>query len=236
MITYIAIVGDSGSGKTTSLRNLPQDKMVLISPFKQDVPFKNNFTKLDTKAKTGNLINTSNILHLPSIMKHIANDRPDIKYVIIDDITHFQTKIISSDEFRARNKGGEAFARYVDFAGDMKSGLINEDLKLADDRDLYVIHMFHETFNQASGQRKIKLAGTLLEEKFDVSSYYNYVFYTKVLPVSEENKKGSQRYKFIVNNDGTCEAKSPLGLFDEDITLVPNDLNEIINKIEEFKK
>jgi hypothetical protein len=231
MITYIAIAGASGSGKTTSLRNLPQDKTVIISPFKQDVPFKNTFTKLNSKDKTGNLVTTANILHLPSVLKHIVNDRPDIEYVVIDDITHYQTKIISSDEFRARSKGGEAFARYVDFAGDMISGLIVQGLET--DRNLFVIHMYHDNTNQSTGERKIKLAGTLLEEKFDIPSYYNYVFYTKVLPVTEDHKSAESRYKLIVNSDGTCDAKSPLGLFDD--IMIPNDMNSVINKIKEFK-
>lgn len=234
MIEHIAIVGPSGSGKTTSLRNLPQNEMVIISPFKQNVPFTNNFTKLSTKDKTGNLVTTSNILHIPSIIKHIANERPDIKYVVVDDITHYQTKIIASDEFRSRSKGGEAFARYVDFAGDMIRGLITEDIQT--DRDLYIIHMYHDTINQSTQERKIKLAGTLLEEKFDIPSYYNYVFYTKVLPITEELKSRKDRYKFITNNDGTCEAKSPYDMFTEEELYIPNDVKIITDKIQQLKQ
>ena len=37
---------------------------------------------------------------------------------------------------------------------------------------------------------------------------------------------------FKTNSDGTCTAKSPMGLFDE--LLIDNDLNMVISRIKEY--
>ena len=45
--------------------------------------------------------------------------------------------------------------------------------------------------------------------------------------------EGSEHY-FITNSDGTCTAKSPMGLFNE--IYIDNDLNYVVNRIKEYNE
>lgn len=229
----IAIVGESGTGKTTSLENLDPTKTVIISPYKSDLPFEGweeDYQTLSIAKGTGNLIRTNNISEIGSILKYIIGKRPDIDTVVIDDLTHFQTKVITSAEFRGRKNGNEAFAKWQDFAADVKDNLFPEDIKDLD-RDIYVIHVYHAEKND-QGEQDVKVVGKMLKEKIDLPSYYNYVLYTTVLP-HDPNNSFSDRYKFVVNNDGTHLAKTPKNLYSE--LYIPNDLNAVIQRIKEFR-
>jgi hypothetical protein len=44
----------------------------------------------------------------------------------------------------------------------------------------------------------------------------------------------SVQYKFLTNSDGTCTAKSPMGLFED--LLIDNDLDYVIKKIKEYNE
>jgi hypothetical protein len=229
----IAIVGESGTGKTTSLENLDPTKTLIVSPYKADLPFEGweeDYQPLSIAKGTGNLVKTNNISEIGQILKYVIAKRPEIDTIVIDDLTHFQTKVVTSTEFRSRKQGNEAFAKWQDFAADMKDNLLPEDIKDLD-RDLYVIHVYHAEKND-SGEQEIKVVGKMLKEKIDLPSYYNYVLYTTVMP-HDPNQKFSERYKFVVNNDGSHLAKTPKGLYDE--LYIPNDLNAVLNRIKEYR-
>lgn len=232
MIT-IAIAGPSGSGKTYGLRNIDPKELLIISPYKKiaDLPFSGamkNFKKLSTKEGTGNFVFTNNIVDIPQIIKYVNEKRPDIRTIVIEDITHFQNARVTSDSFRARKHGGEAFARYDDFAADMKKGLLPEDLDLRD--DLTIVHHYH-TDETDYGELKFKTAGKMLDSKIDLPSYYSYVLYTYVKPMDNEENQ-TDRFVYTVKHDGIRPAKTPHDLFDS--VYVPNDLDQVIKKIHDF--
>ena len=87
-----AIVGETGSGKSTSLRNLNPKETFIINVAGKSLPiqgYKKNYTSLtqdpQTKEFSGNLYNTSNIDKILQIIKVISIKMPHIKQVIIDD-------------------------------------------------------------------------------------------------------------------------------------------------------
>jgi hypothetical protein len=59
---------------------------------------------------------------------------------------------------------------------------------------------------------------------------FTYVFFTRVV---NDDSAGVQ-YKFLTNSDGTCTAKSPMGLFED--LLIDNDLDYVIKKITEYNE
>jgi hypothetical protein len=229
----IAIVGKSGTGKSTSLENLDPATTAIITPYKNDLPFQGweeNYTPLSTTKGTGNLIHTNNISDLKSIITYIVKKRSDITNIVVEDLTHFQTAKITSQEFRNRKQGNEAFAKWQDLAADVKDNLLPENIGELD-RDVYLIHVYHAEENDAN-ELDIKVVGKMLKEKIDLASYYNYVLYTTVLPY-DSSKDPSDRFKFVVNNDGVHLAKTPKGLFTD--MYIPNDINAVITRIKEFK-
>ena len=68
----------------------------------------------------------------------------------------------------------------------------------------------------------------MLNSVITLEGLFTYVLYTTIIR-SEDNKP---EYKFITNSDGTCTAKTPMGLFDS--LLIDNDLNLVIEKIKEY--
>ena len=90
MAELIAIVGESGSGKTTSIRNLNPETTFIISttgkrPGIAGAKSKYPTAKVVDKKLTGNFCTTSDIDQMVKIMKVVAETRPEVKVLIIDD-------------------------------------------------------------------------------------------------------------------------------------------------------
>jgi hypothetical protein len=92
-----AIVGETGSGKTTSLRNLDPKSTFIINVANKALPFK-GFKKYYTPFKkedgqpTGNLYNTNDVEQITKILKIIDRLMPHIKVVVIDDSQYLMAK------------------------------------------------------------------------------------------------------------------------------------------------
>ena len=92
MAELIGIVGNSGSGKSTSIRNLDPNSTFIINVAGKPLPikgYKKNYKLLkqnpETKKFEGNLYNTSDVIKIAQILKIIDKTRPEIKVVIIED-------------------------------------------------------------------------------------------------------------------------------------------------------
>lgn len=107
-----------------------------------------------------------------------------------------------------------------------------EALKSAMDlrEDLYVCVLTHSenTGDNINPYYKIKTQGKMLDSVITLEGLFTYVLFTRV--VMDENNKAS--YKFVTNSDGTCTAKTPMGLFED--LLIDNDLATVIEKIKEY--
>lgn len=234
----IAIVGYSSTGKTTGLRNLPPKETVIVSPYKEDLPipaFRKNYTLLSKANPEGNFIKETDVKKITRIVRMINDTRSEIHYIVLEDFTHFFNKETLSKQFRDKGKGKENWSRWGDFGADIYQALFGNNSTGFRD-DLWIITHFHpESYYDASspnGEKlKIKTPGNLLEREVDIPSYYNYVFYTKVLPY-KEGLKQSDRYFYITNDDGTCGAKSSIGCFND--LYIPNDLKEALDKIDKY--
>jgi len=104
-MALIAIGGNSGSGKTTSIRNLDPKETFIIQTIPKPLPFKGwktNYPLIDKKTFKGNRYvvfqnqwteNDQNTkkqylnaaTRLVNVLKKISNDRKEIKNIIIDD-------------------------------------------------------------------------------------------------------------------------------------------------------
>ena len=238
MANQIGIVGFSGSGKSASLRNLPSDETFIVSPSKSTLPipgFKKKYTKVTKDG--GNYLMTKDVSKMARLAEKVATDDKykHIKYLVIDDTTHFFNAITLSAGFRARNNGNEAFARWADFGADIYTALFAGIEEWRD--DLWVVVMFHpEAFMTNKGERlKIKTPGTLLEREVDIPSYFTNLLYTHVVPVDKKNPQPpGERYQFVTNDDGYAPAKTDIGAFPD--LYVPNDLYAVIKRLEETQE
>jgi len=229
----IGVVGKSGSGKTTGLRNMPPKETVLVLPNQKiQLPFpgsKKNFVKYDRESKKGNVIITSSLNHIPSIIKEVESIS-HVKYMVIEDFTHFFNSRTQSEAFRGLASGNAAFKKWADLAADVYNSVFRID-DLRDDFTL-ILHFHPEEVDTMEGIRyQIKTPGKLLDRDIDIPSYFTYLLYTKVLP-PQKDLLMEDRYKYITNDDGSRPAKTPMGCFE---IMVPNDMFPIIQAIDKYE-
>ena len=155
------------------------------------------------------------------MLKLVDMKMPWIKYVIIDDFQYFMA-FEAMD--RAKEKGYEKFTEMAQHAYSVMKNAMN----LRD--DLYIIVSTHSENmgDKINPYYKIKTLGKMLDSVITLEGLFTYVFFT-VIDKDEENKPC---YKFKTNSDGTCTAKSPMGLFDT--LLIDNDLDMVIKRIKEY--
>lgn len=97
--------------------------------------------------------------------------------------------------------------------------------------DLFVCVLTHSenTGDNITPYFKIKTIGKLLDSTITLEGLFTYVLFTKII----KNEHDEVEYKFLTNSDGTCTAKSPMGLFPK---YIDNDLNLVVNSIKEYNE
>jgi len=227
MSKLIAVVGDSGTGKSRSLINLNPKETFLINVAGKDLPFKGwrkMYTPVTKENLAGNYFSSDTATEIIACLNDINENRPHIKTVILDDAQY-----IMSMEFmrKAKVKG---YDKFTDVAYDMFSVL---DKARSLREDLNVIILTHdEADRDAFGNlvyRKIKTVGKMVDQYIKLEGLMTVVLFTEV----ERNKETKMlEYKFITQSDGTNSAKSPEGMFES--VEIPNDLDFVLNKMEEY--
>lgn len=224
----IAIVGESGTGKSTSLRNLNPEETFIISTTGKPLPFrawKKKYIpiKIEGKNVSGNYYVSSKWDQILKILQIIDKMMPQIKQVIIDDFQY-----VLSYEFvdRATEIGYTKFSELAQHAMEILrySEKMREDCKM-----IFLTHS-ENVGDNVNPKFVIKTVGKLLSEKVTLEGLFTYIFFTKV----SEGDSGRMEYKLITNNDGTCVAKTSFGMF-EDLE-IDNDLNEIIHVIDAYNE
>ena len=224
MANLIAVVGSSGTGKSSSIRNLNPTETFIINVASKPLPFKGWRSKYTIWSKdnpTGNYINTSDVVTIGKILSYVNSKRPEIKNVIIED-----GQYLMAFEYmdRAQEKG---FQKFTDIAQKfytvLKSGMTMRD-------DLNVIMTCHsENIGTADEPHlKIKTLGRMIDNSITVEGLFTYVFFTEIRRGDDDRSE----YMFQTHSDGTTTAKTPMGCFEEDY--IPNDLQYVLDKIAEY--
>ncbi len=229
MAKAILVIGDMGTGKSTSLRNLPPDETVIISPNTKDLPWEGGMG--DFNHQKGNLVsclkirkkNIADKNEVNGVLEYLseANSNPKIKYLVIEDITHFMNDRMMDDAFTNNADWG----KWNKFGADMFAITTKHIQQMRD--DLTVIIIGHTEIKD-NGTMGLQTAGKLLDNSIKLPSYFTYIFHTKVL-----NQNNTLSYKFITHNDGKHLAKTPMNMFKDD--LVDNDMRQIIARIDEYR-
>lgn len=234
MSLMIGIAGLQGTGKTTSLRNLPSEETFIVKPNNKPLPWRGWMSKYSLLSKDnpkGNMIECSLLKDegskkgLGSIIKYVNDKRPEIKYLVVEDMTHF---------FNARTLGtsfvqNTSWSKWNHFGVDTFNAMFGHELR----EDLVLVFIFHvEPSTSRDMNLKIKTPGNMLDREVDIPSRFTYFLHTKVLETDEGDPE--DRYRFVTNNDGYHPSKTPMGLYNE--LYIPNDIFEVVKKIEEYNK
>lgn len=225
MARVIGVMGESGSGKTTAMRNLPPKETFYLDCDKKGMNWKGwkkQYLPLDDKNNTdkGFYLKTDSFTNASTALQKINESErfKRIKYVVIDTLNG----LMVAEEMRIlAMQSGDKRSAWSDLAQNGWS-IINQALMLRD--DLTVIILCHsETVSDENGiiRTRIKTNGRKLE-KLVLESKMT----TVVWAVRQDGK-----YKFILSADGsTC--KVPLGAFDTDEC--ENDIMIVLKALEEY--
>jgi len=203
------ILGSSGSGKSTSLRNLDPSKTLLIQCIKKPLPFRATGWKTRITLKSdGNVIQTSD----PALIERcLRQSHADI--VVIDD---YQAVMVNELLSRSSEKGYDKFSDIAKNAWN----IFNAAGDLAEHRRVYILaHTQTDDF----GQTRMKTVGKMVDQTLVPEGYFTIVLRTEVI-------NGSYRFATQTNGQDCC--KSPVGMFSDQ--LIDNDLAAIDNTIADF--
>lgn len=214
MSISVLIMGESGTGKSSSIKNLDPLETFIINVLDKPLPFrgfKQHYIKVNKEG--GNYYATDNAANILTTLDHINDKRNDIKTVIIDDFQY-----VMGNEFmrKARERGYDKFTEI----GMNAWKIIEKCCRLREDITCFVLS---HTEVDSTGRFKCKTIGKMLDDKITLEGMFSIVLHSLV---------NEGKYYFLTQHDGTHIAKSPLEMFDS--TLIENDLLKIKNKINDY--
>jgi hypothetical protein len=203
----VFILGESGSGKSTSLRNLTAKDVSVLSVTGKELPFKTDIA-----------VNTINvptpIQNYTKVIEWVnAVDKP---IMVLDDANY----LMSTFEFATLNEGGyDKFARNA-------LGMVNVFNAIREKEGDQTFYIMAHTERRDDGKLSFKTTGKMVADKYNPAGITNIVLEAMFDEDTEE-------FVFNTKSDGRG-IKSPLGMFETDV--VPNDLKAVNETISNYYK
>lgn len=204
MAQMLLVMGESGTGKSTSLRNCDPATTAVVNPVGKQLPFKASmkFEMLNSEVESRKIC---------KFMKEQAASGK--KLLVVDDFQY----ILSVPYMNRIKENG--WDKWNDFGANYFE-IIEVCKELPD--DVVVAYMTH-TETLENGVTTIKLIGKLLREKITIEGLFTIVLRTGV---------NEGKYYFYTQNSGKDTVKSPMGMFPA--YAIDNDLNYVADKIRNF--
>lgn len=207
MAIPVLILGESGSGKSTSMRNFKKNEIAVINVASKPLPFRSDIVPYNV-SRRAKLKNKNRYDLIKS-----AIIQSNVKTFVIDDSQY----LIAFDAFdRAKEPG---FTKFTDMAVNFEKLIefcIND---VADDKIIYFLHHCETT---DSGKVKAKTLGKMLDNQLTIEGLFGIVLYCQT---------DGNTHEFITQTDGNTTAKSPMDMFD---LRIDNDLKMVDEKIREY--
>lgn len=158
MAQKVLILGDSGTGKSASLRNFKPEEVLVINSAGKPLPFKNHF---ETVTPAYNKMTSD-------VMK--AMDATSKKVIIIDDAQY----IMSFQYMRRIKENG--WDKWNDIQGDFFNIIQHIDELPADT----IVYILSHIQRDEEGREKLKTMGKMLDEKITLEGLFTVVLKTSV--------------------------------------------------------
>lgn len=182
----VLIMGESGSGKTYSIKNFDPAEVGIFSVEKNRLPFKKDGFKVVKNAGYS------------VIMKALA--KPTLKRYVIDD-----SQYLLVNEFfdRAKESG---YQKFTDLALNFRNLIHYISRELPDD---VVVYFLHHTELDAAGKVKAKTIGRMLDEKLTVEGCFDIVLLAQVDGGEHSFVTQSDGYTSAKSPEGMFDQKIP---------------------------
>lgn len=218
MGTPVLILGDSGAGKSYSLRNFTPDEVILLQCIPKMLPFRATGWKLNGKELPDGSVQRGNIIRfdawdavLNSINRMVLSKTRRV--LVIDD---FQVVMQHENMMRAYQTGYQKFTEMADHVWQ----IIMAATRLPDDFRVYFLAHTEES----DGKIRMKTTGKMLNEKLTPEGYFSIV----LRAIKKDGK-----HVFLIKGDDNDTAKAPPDLF-PGLTEMDNDLKAVDVAITEF--
>ncbi len=224
----ILIIGPSGSGKTTSFRNMDRQTTEYIDIEEKALPFPRNFKfhhhplVIEGKAPDEE-IDPGRVLEQDKKAMKTAIENPKSEVIIRDSFTKWDEMLLSYQRIVNRNYDiynghnesvKKILNRYKGCGKPIVWTGIDDVVKIETANEIDVIG------------RRLKVYGRELEGTLEKE--FTIVLFTETV----KQANGSLKYFFRTHGDGVCSAKTPMGMFKED--LIDNDLKAVMDRVWEF--
>ena len=187
MATAVLIMGESGSGKSASLRNFAPNEISVFNVTSKPLPFKQGKTKLP-KIDNATYADIANAL---------AN--PNKRAYVIDDAGY----LLSFEMFKRANETG--YSKFTDMAKNFFDMLDFINTKLPNDIIVYIT--MHTEDDSEMHKTKAKTIGKMIDQNLNLEGLFAIVL---------RAMQTEDGYKFITRDDRVSTAKSPMGMFESD--------------------
>lgn len=207
MAELVMVLGESGSGKSASLRGFAPGEVCVLNVAGKRLPFRNSWGN--------NVINNAGY---DMIRRAVSSGK--YKRYVVDDSQYLLA-------FEAFNRALETgYGKYTEMAKhfcDMLTYLKTARVlkknpdgtyeQTGENTDNVIVYFMHHVERAEDGLLKPKTQGKMLDERLNVAGLF-----TTILLAKTDGKD----HWFETQNDGTSVAKSPMEMF-EDLK-IPNDL------------
>lgn len=207
----VMVLGESGTGKSASMRNLNPEEVFLVQSVRKPLPFRNKWIDLDNESMKGQIIHSDDCAFISQVVTRAAEFGRN--KVIVDDFQY-----LMANEFmrRSAETGFTKFTEIAKHVWELIMSATNADPSVC------VYFLAHTDTNEA-GKIKAKTIGKLLDEKITLEGLFTIVLRSLV---------DDGKYHFATQNSGMDTVKSPMGMFDN--RFIDNDLNTVDQTIREY--
>ena len=215
MASPICIMGESGSGKTTSFRNIDPATTLYVDCDKKGLSWKG--WRKDFNKDNKNYVTTDDPKVALGILKAVnfKEEYKHIKVIVFDTING----LMVADEMRRMKEKG--YDKWQDLAACIYE-LVDTALTVREDlTPIFIAHTQTDHDDNGFMFTRIKTSGKKLD-KIVLESKFSTVLLAKCV---------DGRYVFETQSDKST-AKSPLGAFEE--KEIPNDITMVLKALEEF--
>ena len=211
----ICIMGESGSGKTTSMRNLDPKTTMYVDCDKKGLSWKG--WRQAFNGASENYIQTD----FPQVALQIlqaVNEKDKYKHIKVIVFDTINGLMVADEMRRMREKG---YDKWQDLAASIYC-LIDYSLTVRDDlTPIFIAHTQTDHDDNGYMFTRVKTSGRKLD-KITLESKFSTVLWAKCL---------DGKYVFETQSDKST-AKSPLGAFEE--KQIDNDITIVLKALEEF--
>lgn len=214
MSRVICVMGESGSGKTTSCRNLNPEETYYIDADGKGLSWRGWKKQYNPEKK--NYYRGTDAKMIRKILAGIDQTRPEIKVIVMDTLNGI---MISDEMRRIKEKGYDKWTDLVQCIWDIVDTAYNyrEDLSI-----IFLTHSQTERDDNGYLFTKIKTNGKKLE-KIQLETKFTTVLLAKCVD-------GNYIFETHANNS---TAKTPVGLYEA--AEIPNDLKQVIEDLEIYE-